>query len=337
MNIRDRRAIHQAAKKSLASAQGDPKKILLIYLAIVTVLSLVTSGIEIALNHQIADTGGLGNLGLRSLLTTAQTVLPLLRLLVLIGLELGYCMAALRISRGESVSTDTLFQGFGRFFPLLGAMIIQCLLYFSVIFITLYASTYIFLMLPMSVEFYELMMPLMESVTALNSSITLDEATVMAAYDAMMPMLWIFGILLLLVFVPMHYRFRMVIYRLADQPRPRAIAAIFESRAMMYRNRFALLRLDLSLWWFYALQVLILLVSFGDSILHLAGITLPWSATANASLFFGLSLALQFVVYLNVMNPVAVTYATAYNALLPKDPHTEEKPAAPAVPWQDQY
>ena len=103
MNIRDRRAIHRSAANSLAQAQGEPKKILLIYLAIVTVLSLTGSVVSVLLSDRIANTGGLGNMGLRSVLSTAKTVLPLIQSLVLLGLEVGYCDVGLRISRGESL------------------------------------------------------------------------------------------------------------------------------------------------------------------------------------------------------------------------------------------
>ena len=106
---------------------------------------------------------------------------------------------------------------------------------------------------------------------------------------------------------------------------------------MMRRNRFALLRLDLSLWWFYLLQVVIVLVGYGDMLLPLLGITLPLSDSANSLLCFGLSLALQFVIYLLTMNRVAVTYATAYDALLPKEQTAQKAPQTPAVPWQNQY
>ena len=339
MNIRDRRAIHHTAAQSLEHAKGDPKKILMIYLGIITVLSLVSAVASVLLSNRIADTGGLSNMGLRSVLSTGQTILPLVQMLVVLGLELGYCTMALRISRGEAVSQDTLFGGFRRFFPLLRAQILQALLYFAVAMLCLYPSVYIFLMLPISADFYEIVMPLAETVTTLSSTITMDEATMIAATDAMMPVLWIFAVLFLLIFIPLHYQFRMVIYRLIDQSRPGALAAIRESHTMMRRNRFALFQLDLNLWWFYALQMLISLVCYGDILLPLLGVTLPWSSTVNYFLFLILSLALQFVVYYFAMNKVAVTYAAAYNALLPKQQEqAPAKPAAPAnVPWQDQY
>ena len=45
MTICDRGAIHHKAGQSLAEAKGEPKKILLIYLIVITVLSLAVAGL----------------------------------------------------------------------------------------------------------------------------------------------------------------------------------------------------------------------------------------------------------------------------------------------------
>ena len=70
MNIRDRRAIHHAAGQRLAQTQGDARKILLIYLGIVTALSMAVAVISVVLSSRISNTGGLSNMGLRSVLST---------------------------------------------------------------------------------------------------------------------------------------------------------------------------------------------------------------------------------------------------------------------------
>ncbi len=337
MNIRDRRAIHHVAKQKLSNAAGNPQQILLIYLGIVTALSLAASVLSVMLSNRIADTGGLGNMGLRSVLSTAKAVLPMVQSLILLGLELGYCTVALRIFRGEPVSRDTLFGGFRRFFPFLRMQVLLGAIYMSVAFMSVYASAYIFLMLPVSKGFMTLITPLMESASVLNSTVTFDEATMIAVSEAMMPMMWILAGVFLLLFIPLHYQYRMAAYRLIDQPHPGALRAIHESRMMMRRNRLALLRLDLNFWWFYALQALVMAVCYGDTILAMLGVTLPFSPEVSYFLFLVLSLILQFVVYYFAMNRVAVTYAAAYEALLPDEIKAQENPQSPAVPWQNQY
>lgn len=336
MNIRDRRAIHHTASEKLDQARGPMGRILLIYLGISIGLSLGSALLSVILSDRIANTGGLGNMGLRSILSTGQTILPLVQSLVVLGLELGYCMAAMRVCRGQNVSTNTLWGGFQRFFPLLRAIILQGLVYFAVGMMSMYLSAYIFVMLPVSDQFRQIIAPMLESVTVLNSSVTLDEATIMQAAEAMLPVFWIFAGLFLLLFVPLFYQYRMVIYRLIDQPRPGALRALHESRMMMRRNRFALLKLDLTFWWFYLLQFFSVTLCYGDVLLPLLGITLPFSATVSYFLFLVASLAMQFALFYFAMNKVSVTYAVAYESLLPK-----EAPVQPPVPannpWQNQY
>lgn len=336
MNIRDRRAIHHAAGEKLDRARFPMGRILLVYLGISIGLSLGSALLSVFLSDRIANTGGLGNMGLRSILSTGQTILPLVQTLVVMGLEMGYCMAAMQVSREQPVTTDTLWGGFRRFFPLLRAMILQGLVYFAVGMMSMYLSAYIFVMLPISAQFREIIAPMLESVTVMSSSITLDEATIMEAAGAMLPVFWIFAGLFLLLFIPLFYQYRLVMYRLIDQPRPGALRALHESRVMMRRNRIALFKLDLTFWWFYILQVLSAAVCYGDVLLPLLGIELPFSATVSYFLFLILSLALQGVVYYFALNKVAVTYAVAYESLLPK-----ETPAQPPVaannPWQNQY
>ena len=334
MNIRDRSAIHQTAEHSLANAKGDPKKILLIYLAIITGLSLAVAGVSILLSNRIADTGGLGNMGLRSVLSTAKSVLPLVQSVILLGLEMGYYTMALNITRGEPISNDTLFGGFRRFFPLLRAQILLSFLYLGLGLLAVYPGAYIFLMLPISEGLYEVLTPIMESASQLTGTVTIDEASMIAVSEAMEPALWIMGGLFLLLFIPTSYRYRMVTFRLIDQSRPGALRAMRESRAMMHRNRFALFRLDLSLWWFYALQGLTVALCYSDMLLPMLGITLPWSESVSYFVFLCLSLLVQFVVYYLFMNRVSVTYATAYGALLPKE---QPKEPTPVNPWQNQY
>ena len=338
MNIRDRQAIRHAAGQSLENAKGEPRKILLVYLGIVTGLSLAVAALSVVLTGRIENTGGLSNMGLRSVLSTAKAVLPLVQSLVFIGLELGYCTVALRIVRGEHISNDTLFSGFRRFFPLLRAQILLSFLYIGIAMLSIYTGAYLFLMLPMSEGFYETVMPMMESATS-GGVMTIDEPLMAATADAMMPSLWLFALLFLLLFLPTYYNYRMVTYRLIDQKRPGALRAIHESRVMMRRNRFALLKLDLTLWWFYLLQTVILLIAYLDMLLPMLGIALPFSSEISYFLFLALSLGLQFVVYYFCMNKVAVIYATAYETLLSKDkPETRETAPVPAAnPWQDQY
>lgn len=318
MDIRNRRAIHQAAGQALADAPGDPKRVALVYAGASCLLALAVTLISDVLSNQIANTGGLSNLGLRSMLSTGQTILPLVQMLILLCWDMGYTICSLRMARRQEASPRTLLEGFRLFGPVIRAVLIQALIFFAIGFAAMYLSSFLFMILPVSAKFYELVTPLLTSSAALDSGALLDEATISALSTAMIPMAFIFLAVFCAAAIPVAYQYRMVSYCLADSSRPGALAALRESRAMMRRNRFALFRLDLDFWWFYLLQVLISVLCYFDVLLPMAGITFPWSDTVSYFLFYGLSLAAQLALFYFALNRVHVAYATAYETLRPK-------------------
>lgn len=317
MNIRDRHSLFRSATDTLDRDGARLQQILLLYVGIITALSLGASLLTFVLSERIADTGGLRNMGLRSVLSTVQTLLPMVQSIVSMGLQIGYCTAALYAVRGNHFSRDTLLGGFRRLFPMMWSYFLQLFLYISLGITCVYLGSYIFMMLPMSAPLQSLMAPLMESITVMSETIAVDDATVAAITEALRPSLWFIAALYLPILIPTIYRYRMVLYRIIDQPHPRAMLALRESRMMMHRNRIALLKVDLSLWWYYALQALIQLVCYGDVLLTLLGVALPWSDTVNYFLFLSLSLILQFVVFYFTMNRVTLVYASAYESMIP--------------------
>lgn len=328
MDIRNRRGLRQISAEALQNATGQPKQVVLLYAGVTAALSLISVIVSVILENQIEGTGGLSAFRLRSVLSTIQSLLPFVQMLVTVCLELGYHGVVLNILRRRSAEPRALVWGFYRFGPLLRALLLQACVYFAVVMGSMYLSSFIFMMLPVSKDFMALMEPLLASVTALDASIAIDDATLMAATDAMLPMVWIFLAVSAVLLIPIAYRFRMVTFCLADSERPGALAALRDSRAMMQGNRFALFRLDLGFWWFYALQALTAVVCYGDLLLPMVGMTLPWSATVSYFVFFIASLVLQVAVFYFFMNRVYVTYAAAYETLRPKP----QEPASQGVP-----
>ena len=318
MNIRNLKQLHHTARQSLASNRGTPGTAALIYAGTICLLALAATAVSWYLNQQIAETGGLSNMGLRSILSTIDYILPFVQVIVSMALGFGYCALALDITRHRAARPATLLEGFRLFFPLLRSVLLQAVIFVGLAAICIYISSWIFMMLPASQAFYEIMTPYLNSMSVLNSELIIDEATLMAAASTMTPMLIIFAVVFCLAALPVVYRYRMVNYCLLDSDRPGAFAALRESRFMMRRNRFALFRLDLSFWWYYLLEALAVVICYGDLLLPLVGVSLPWSGTVSYFLFYILSLAFQFLVYFLFMNRVQVTYATAYEAIRPK-------------------
>lgn len=314
MNIRSRSAIHEVAGRALDRAPYT-KKAVIIYTAVCCGLSLFATIISAFLSDRISGTGGLSNMGLRAVLSTGQSVLPLIQLIVSACLGLGYHILMLTITRGYDTTPRTLLQGFRHFGPLLRSMLLQGFVYCGLAFAATYGSSFLFLMTPLSVNFTKIMEPLAASMTVLDSGIMLDEATLLAASEAMLPMFWILIPVFLALFIPVFYGFRMVNFCLAEDPRKGALAAMRKSRFLMRRNRTALFRLDLTMWWYYAGSVLVTLLCYGDVLLPMAGVTFPWSDTVSFYLFYLLSIALQILVNYFAMNRVYAAYALAYDAL----------------------
>lgn len=317
MDIRNRRALKQEAAEALNAAR-EPRKILLIYLGASMLLSLVLSLVDIWLSDLISNMSGLGNLGNRTILETVRTVLPYGQMLVVVCWDLGFLGAMLRIGRRQHADEKTLLTGFQIFGPALRSLLLQALIYMGVMFVCCYVGSFLFVMTPFANPLAEILMPLMEDASLLSGELALDEATILAMYDAMLPALIIILLLCAAVMVPISYRFRMVNYCLLDDPQAGALAAMRSSRAMMRGNCKHLFKLDLSFWWYYALTMLASVVCYGDVILGYLGVTLPMSERASYFLFYGLYYVVLFGVNWLCRSKVETSYAMAYEAIRPK-------------------
>lgn len=320
MEIPQSSHLKQNADRALARGR-DPKKLITSYLALNTFIAAFITVANYWLGLQIDDTGGLSQLGTRAIFSTAQTVLPIVQSVVLTCLQLGYLHAMLRISRGQYADHTDLKVGFQRLFPMLRMTILQGLIYFAVGFATFYFSMQIFAFTPWYDELYTVMLPVIESTTVLDPSYVLDEVTLVQATEAMIPMLVIYGVLYGTLALVLSYKFRMANYALLDNPRAGAIAALRASSKMMRRNGWKLFRVDLSFWWYFGLILLCSIICYGDLILPLLGVTLPFNGTIAYFLFYGIYLAAVFAVHYFFRNRVEATYIMAYEAICekPKD------------------
>ena len=316
MTIPSVRTIKAETDRTLRRA-NDPRKVILAYAGITVLLAALLTGANALLSERIADTGGLANFGLRSVLSTAQSVLPMIQSVALLCLEFGYLHAILRISRGQYADHTDLKVGFHRFGPIVRLTILQYFLFFGITMMLFYLSMQIFLMTPLADPLVDLLTPFV-TLAGSDAAALMDEALMNQALSMMMPLLIIYGIVCCLVLIPLFYRFRMAKYVLLDDPNGRAFAALRTSARMMKRNGIRLFRLDLSFWWYFGLIALATGISYGDAILPMLGIALPFSETLGFYLFYALYLAMLFAIYYFLRNPVEVAYAKAYDALRDK-------------------
>lgn len=327
MNIPSAKYLKVKATNRLESGK-DPRKVVLVYSAVVAVSSLVVNLLQFFLDNQISQTGGLQNIGTRSFLSTLNSVFPLVQTVVIACLTLGYTAAMLRIARRQFVSEKTMKAGFERFWVLLRTRLLQALIYFGLAFALCYLAFGIYMVTPLSSGLMDVAQSIMDmgilSSEALINALENDPALLYAAYDALMPAMVIYCVLLLAAVWFVSYRYRLTDYLLIDQPQLGAFGALRTSRQKMKGNIGSLFKLDLSFWWYYLLRGLISTVLlYGNVLLAMFGIQVPLSPTA---LFFAtviVYLAADFALNYFLMNRVETTYALFYDTLNPQQPPQE--------------
>ena len=323
MDLRNHRALKTAARESLAQAPGNPKRIILIHTAVSLGIMLLVVVLDFVLSNQIENTGGLSGLGTRSVLTTIQSILQVVQMAVLPFWEIGFIFAAMKMAVKEPAGPDSLLEGFRQFGPFFRSMLLQTLIVAVLGFLCTYVGSQIFMFTPFAAPMLEALAPVMGDTALLESAAgeeALMQAMEQAMSEAMLPLLIIIALLFCLVYIPISYRLRLVNYSLLEYPQEGVRVAFRRSFRLMRGNCLNMFRLDLSFWWYYLLQVLINVICYGDVILELAGITLPWSGDVSFFLFYILALAGQFVLYLLARNQVEVTYVHAYHSLSPYHP-----------------
>lgn len=309
MSIPSAKYLKKKASNRLQSG-NDPKKVVLVYAGIVALSSLVVTVVQDLLDSQISQTGGIQNIGTRSMLTTADTVLTIAQLLLVMCLTLGYTGSMLRIARGQYASPNSLKAGVERIWVLLRTRLLQMLIMTAAAFALCFLVVNVCLLTPLSNR----MIAVMGTVSA--EVLLADDLALMGLYSAMLPIMLIYLVALVPLLWYFSCTYRMVDYLLIDRPQLGAFGALRESRRMMQGNMKMMLRVDLSFWWYYLLQALVSVLIYLNMVLALFAIGLPPEV-----LYWGtvvLYLAADFALRYFFSNKVAVTYALFYDSLCPK-------------------
>lgn len=291
------------------------KKIAGIYTGILLGMSLLVTAIRYGLDLSIAQTSGLGNLGKQNILSTIQTLLPLIQSAIVMCLDLGFVAAMLRISRGQYASPNSLRLGFDRFWVLLRTTILKSGLYTLVCLPVAYLTLSIYMLTPLGDGMVDALIPMM-------TQTSLTDALYDQMLQAMAPCLVVCCCTMAIAMLVLSYRYRMANYILIDKPGTKAMAVLRQSRKMMKGNGWKLFRLDLRLWWYYAALALTSVVGYLDVLLPALGISLPLSADGSYYLSYGLSLVVTGLTYLFLRSRAEVVYGFAYDAIKPQEPET---------------
>lgn len=309
-------AIHQlkADARSALEYSHHQKSIALVYTAGLIGSSILVLVLDYILSEMIAGSGGLGNLGTRTILSTFQSMLPILQTLVLLGWNAGYAMAALHMVRHQQPDRNVLTSGFSLFFPMLRCMLLEGMIYFNIVILSLFLSAQLYAFTPWAKEVMQLLEPMLPAMMENPDTFILEEAILLPALMNMLPMVLMFAVLYLALSLPVSYRLRFSTFCLVDAPRGGAMRAMHSSRMMLRRNCWKLFRIDLHFWWYHGLLALASLIQM----LPLMGFVLPFGFDATYYLCYGVYLAIVFGLYVLVRNRVECTYAAAYEALLEK-------------------
>lgn len=321
----DIRHTKDAAARSLAAAAYPPKKLALIHTGAALGLSLVLTVVNYLLAQNIDSAPGLSGIGTRTTLSFLQTVLSLAGSVALPFWEIGILRAALCISRQESATPGTLMEGFRRAGPVLRLLLLELAVTMALIFASTQIASTLYLLTPFSDGLLEQMEIMAEST---QGQLIVDEALLSQLLPNMMPIYILSAAVLLVVGIPLFYRFRMARHAIMDDGATGAFAAMKASSRMMRGNRLTLFKLDLSFWWYYGAQLLMALIAYADTLLPMMGISLPLSGDTTFFLFYGIHLLLQLVLAWTSVSYVQTAYAHSYNAFtqqLPKSSLPENK------------
>lgn len=301
----------------LAASGGDLKRLVLLFTGVTVGLSLAVNGLNLYLNQQISTTGGLGGLGMRSVLQTIQTLLTYISTFFTPFWQAGFLFATIRAARGQQTRTGDMLQGFRRFGSILGYSLWQILISMALCFILAYVSSFLFLLTPSGTEFGQILMPLMEdgSLILSDGTMNLDALPIDTLLPTMIPLMVIYAALITVALAYVNYHLRMTSFLMLEGPARNAFASMVVSTKMMKGHKLQLLKLDLSFWWFYALEAVLLLVLYLDVLLPMLGVTLPISETAAYFLALAVYGVLELVLHLWKKAEVDVTYAAAYDLI----------------------
>lgn len=312
----DRRGLKQEAQRLLTASGAQTRKLVLMHTAVALGVSALLTVINFILTRQIELTGGLAGIGMRGLLSTAQSVLELAAMVVLPFWQIGLLKSVLLLAREEEAAPASLLEGLRRFFPVLRLNLLRGALYGGIGMFCIYFAASIFMMTPWSAPLVAAMEPLMtQQNLTYEQAMSAMEAVQPVMDAAVLPLMLIFGGLFCLFAIPLMYRFRMADYLILDVPGTGAMAALRHSARMMRHRRMHLFSLDLSFWWFYALELLIAAVGYGDLWLGQVGVTLPIHGDVAFFLFFGLHLVGQLALYWWAKAKVEMTYGVFYESL----------------------
>ena len=219
--------IKNKTEQRLSAAAYPPRRLALIHAGIALLGSLALTVISYLLNQQVASTGGLAGIGMRSVLQSAQSVLSLALTLAMPFWEFGFVMAAMRYARQQPVRPWDLANGFRKIAPILRLILLQILLYTIMLTLALQLASTVVLLTPLGNGMVELIETLAENNDFMQTGV-IPEDMLVPLLRAAIPVYIAGGVLFALAAIPLSYRLRLASYMVLDGQN-RAMAAFLLS------------------------------------------------------------------------------------------------------------
>lgn len=319
--------LKQKAQVLSRNHRDSQQRTVLLYTGVTVAVTIAASALQFLLEEGISGTGGLGGLGLRSVLQTVQAVLSYALSLFSPFWFGGFLFSILLLADDRDPEPKDLLAGFRRFAPLLSCYLWRLGIGILVCLVVLHISSTIFALSPFSNDLVVALEPYLADPTLLES------ADLTAYLPLMTPALVIFLVIALPILIFLEYGMRLAPYLIMADSRFRGLSSILASFSAMRGHKWGMVRLDLSWWWFYALEGLLTVVCYLDVLLPMVGITLPINATVAYFVTLILYGILELVLHLWKKADFEISFALAYRQITdpllfpPKEPEAPEQEA----------
>lgn len=299
------RNIKAQAREILQDTRPDYRRLVLLHGAVSVGVLLLISLLQYGITLLDSTSGGLDGIATGALLKTAYSVLSTGANIVLPFWELGILFTSLLIVRKQQAGFPMLTQGFRRFAPLLRYAILMALILLAVAIGCSYIISIYTIVVPMSPSLQNFFLTFAQA-GAVDPYALMDSVPA-EFWDYMAKPLILYAVIYTAIITPLAYRFRMAQYVILDGECVGARMSMGISNRLTKGYKWSLCKLDLSFWWYYLLQGLILSVA-----------SIPAEITDNALIIlicYGISNLLSLVLVYFAGAYMHTSYACAYEFL----------------------
>lgn len=306
--------------EALGQARFSPRKLVAIHSGVILGASLLSAVVSWMLGS-METAGGLSGMGTQAALSTAQSFLELVQLILSPFWGAGLTFVALSWVRHQQSAPSSLLEGFRRFKPVLSSGLMLGIRYLGFMLLAALIAANLILFTPMAAPLYGAGLESNASTTDMLAALG-DQATpFLIGYAA------IFAVFFALFALPFHYRYRMTPWLIMDKPGTGGMQAMFVSQLMTQRRRMAMFKLDLKFWWYYLAQFAAMAVSIVGAFLSPA---VYWCCLVC-------SMAVQFGVSVLARPRLEAAWGQCYEFMLQNAPPEPPKPKPmdpKDLPWE---